>query len=386
MDNISTVIIIAFGDLVFTICSWPLNNKTKIANNIVPFKINIIFLSCAIIVAALTVYFRYQYILEFGATYGAGSDFLDCMVKYKVVTTFDDPDLILVEPSKLLNIFSTIFKALAYIFIVVYFREKVLFRNNHWTYLLIMIIYTLNTAMTGGRSETFRYFTAIIFCWYFFTIIKYGKKHNSTIFRKLFVIGILIATFMVGFVYVIGRNDNDIALEDVARSLFAYTGAPIFNLDIYLSNPWISNKGIFGELTFLKIINWIGEKFDINKYVYAADLPFISFNGISLGNVYTTFYSFYYDFYILGVIVLTALMAVICSLIYKYAYLKNIPNKLYFGLIFYAYMVNDIIMLPFANRVFDSLLSIGSWYVALITIILIKIFNYINKNKKVRHS
>lgn len=378
LDNVETIIIILFADFAFTICSWPLNREPVIATETSPLKIPTIYVLISILIVCITIYLRYQYIMEFGASYGSSGSFFDAMVVYKVVMTFDDPDLILVEPNRYLNAVGIFTNALSYIFMVVYFREKALFKKNKWGCLFIIGLYIINTVMTGGRSETFRYFTAMIFCWYFFTILKRGRAYNRYLLKKIFFIGILIAAFMVSFVYIIGRNDNDVVFEDVIRSLFVYAGAPIFNLDIYLSNPWFSNKGIFGELTFLKLINWIGLKFDIRNYIYATDLPFMSYSGMSLGNVYTTFYSFYYDFEESGVLFLTMIMALICVLVYKVAYRKIIPNKLYFGIVFYAFMINDIIMLPFASRVFDTLQDPGHWYVAAAAIIIIRFFNYVN--------
>lgn len=117
--------------------------------------------------------------------------------------------------------------------------------------------------------------------------------------------------------YLIGRTQNDLSLDNVMSSLFVYAGAPIFNLDIYLQNPWKQTHGLFGELTFIKLINWIGIKFDISSFIYELDLPFLSYQNYALGNVYTTFYAFYYDFQFLGVVFLTLFMAIFSIWLYN---------------------------------------------------------------------
>lgn len=81
---------------------------------------------------------------------------------------------------------------------------------------------------------------------------------------KFAFIMLLVSLAFIGFIFIIGRTNADLNFEYIIMALFIYAGAPIFNLDIYLGNPWQQTQGIFGEITFIKLINWIGRTFEIS--------------------------------------------------------------------------------------------------------------------------
>ena len=137
-----------------------------------------------------------------------------------------------------------------------------------------------------------------------------------------------------------------------------------------------ANACIFGELTFCRLINWIGSKLGDSSLVYELDLPFLSYQNYNLGNVYTTFYAFVYDFGIAGVVVLTAIMAVAC--IWLYNRIKSVwimDANISFCMICYAFLVNDIVMLPFSNRFYETVFNVATIYKLVILYVVVYIVN-----------
>ncbi|HFI0078032.1 TPA: O-antigen polymerase, partial [Streptococcus suis] len=90
-------------------------------------------------------------------------------------------------------------------------------------------------------------------------------------------------------------------------------------------------------------------------------LPFIRYNGIyELGNVYTTFYQFLYDFGYIGVFVLTAIISIYYTTSYRYVKKQAPALSLKMNLFIYAYLFNDLIMLIFSNRFYETVLNINT--------------------------
>ena len=116
------------------------------------------------------------------------------------------------------------------------------------------------------------------------------------------------------------------------------------------------------------IYTYLGGKYGISQYLYQLDLPFLKHNGLNTGNVYTTFYQFYYDFGYDGIVPLMAIIALYFSCAYRKIY-NNKP----FTIIIYAYLFNDLIMLIFSDRFYETVASIGFVKHLLVTFILYKV-------------
>ena len=305
------------------------------------------------------------------------------MVQYKIITTFKDADAILVPAPWYRGPLMSVGCCLAYFSIYVFFQQKVLADKLCIIYGSNILLYAVYSLMGGSRSEIFRVITACIFIWYFFYRINKGELFNiKPVFIKIMLLLIVVSLFFISFIYIVGRSEADMNLEEVITSLFIYTGAPIFNLDIYLQNPWKQVHGIFGELTFVRFISWLGMKMGDTSLIYELDLPFLSYQNYNLGNVYTTFYAFIYDFGLLGVVFLTGFMAIVCVWLYnKVNYVDIMSNRISLYVICYAYLLNDIVMLPFSNRFYESLTNIGFLHRLIVLFVLVKIFNFSIRRK-----
>ena len=382
IETVSIFFVIGIGLGIFTINGYLFSSQKKKENlifekEIFPADVNAVWPLSAVFILLLTLYVNYNYISAFGSMYGA-SDFFTAIVQYKAIMTFHDADDILLPPPwyrNYLSLFSTVF---AYLFSYLFMREKIYKRQFQWGYFLVIVLYGIYTLMGGGRSGLFQLITALLFFWYAFSKSNATNPiSNKKILARLMIIGLAIIIGFVFFIVAIGRTQNDFDIEYVISSVFVYAGAPIFNLDIYLQNPWSQTHGLWGELTFIRLINWIGTKFSISSFVYELDLPFLSYLNYNLGNVYTTFYAFYYDFQFIGVVLLSIGMSLLSIWLYNKVLKQNL-QKVHISLvtIYYAYLVNDLIMLPFSNRFYEDVINVGTLYKAILLFILVYYLNH----------
>lgn len=384
IESEMTIFVILLGLLIFSFVNYILAVPHKqFTGNIEKTKIPICCGIVGLIVNLLLIYVNYIYIIEFAAAYGIVGDFSDAMVNYKVVTTLYDADAILIKSPWYRNGLIMLASVLSYFAMYIFMRRKIL--DDKWSliYSCNILLYVMYSLMGGARSETFRVITALILMWYIF----YREKKSCYLSVKYVLVRIavlmsIVSFFFITYMYVVGRSKTDMDMEAVLIAMFIYAGAPIFNLDIYLQNPWTQTHGIFGELTFIRLINWLGIKLGDSSLVYALDLPFLSYRTYGLGNVYTTFYAFFYDFGIIGIVVLTIIMAVVCVWLYNKMNVVDVgAKKISMVVICYAYLLNDIIMLPFSNRFYESLVNVGTWYMWTFLFVFTKIVNVFQKIK-----
>ena len=390
IEETITIAVIMVGILIFTFFNYVLGKKYSFIknhnNNFFKCDISSLWGIIGIVVIIVDIYIEYHYIMAFSAAYGFASDFFEAMVQYKIITTFKDADAILVPAPWYRGPLMSVGCCLAYFSIYVFFQQKVLADKLCIIYGSNILLYAVYSLMGGSRSEIFRVITACIFIWYFFYRINKGELFNiKPVFIKIMLLLIVVSLFFISFIYIVGRSEADMNLEEVITSLFIYAGAPIFNLDIYLQNPWKQVHGIFGELTFVRFISWLGMKMGDTSLIYEFDIPFLSYQNYNLGNVYTTFYPFIYDFGFLGAIILIGIMAVTCIWLHnKTNFVSISSNGLSIYIICYAYLVNDIIMSPFAARFYESIVNVGTLHRWIELLFLVKIVEFFEKSKSLK--
>ena len=180
------------------------------------------------------------------------------------------------------------------------------------------------------------------------------RKGDFKFLFKSFLVLILSGIFFVFLLTLMGR-ENDLELF---HYIFVYVGAPLVNLDNYLAfKPDDSVSSIFGEQTFRGLYAYIAKWTNNESLIFPTiDLFTFSNNGIEIGNVYTTFYSFIYDFGYAGFIPLILIIALYYIFTYQKLKSNNLKLKnVNFSLFIYAYLFNDLIMLAFSNRFYTTI-------------------------------
>lgn len=254
-------------------------------------------------------------------------------------------------------------------------KEKVLLVVN-------LILSVLVSFEGGGRT------TAVSFVIYCLTAVLIIKRQWSasrmTISFKTFIV-ILVAFILVILTFqatlsLMGRSSGSKYWDYICM----YIGAELANLDHFLSkfhNP----PQLFGYMTFYSSIRWLGSHLGIPAFIYQLDLPFRFVNGVCLGNVYTTFYAFYYDFGWWGIPALTTVMAVISQWIYEHALRFDSGRYSCLWVILYMLAANTLIMSFFSNKYFEAFFCIGMIrtmvYIGLIHLFNLGMSGRLNKTK-----
>lgn len=159
------------------------------------------------------------------------------------------------------------------------------------------------------------------------------------------VVGLLLFKYMA-----VGREVGAYSTLDY---LAEYIGAEIPNLDTFLTNTNIPVvRDLPGYMTFANNYGYLGEKLGIDSWIYTFDLPFLQSNGYDMGNVYTTFYAYLYDFGYWGIVPLVALMAACSQLIFELSFRRG-----FLGIacgVLYGKMASTLLLSFFSNKFYEA--------------------------------
>lgn len=238
------------------------------------------------------------------------------------------------------------------------------YKDDLLTFLLIAQIstYIILVLSNGARGGLVIIAMAIVIIYLIKQIHYLGK---IVISNKVKIVAIITLSFTATAFYSLGTLLGREPSYDSTYGFAVYCGAQIKNLDLFMDSPLRSNEfgsnQIWGRETFF-VLNKELSKYLNDEKLYARrfDLPWLSYKGLSLGNVYTTFYQFYYDFEYTGVIILTALMAFISILTYR----KSINmNQSFFELslymVCYARIGYCLLLSFFSNKFYEEFFTIG---------------------------
>lgn len=251
-----------------------------------------------------------------------------------------------------INLLYNICRAGGYIWgnllVIDYFKKK---KIN----LLLLACFTttvLSTFITGSRGGSVYMMLSLLPSIYLCRERRFFKKPLK--FRYILLLCVLAIGALFSFQFLgaaIGRTMREKVTPWAYASI--YLGAPIQNLDYFLQTVHKAPK-IFGSTTFYYQIQNYAVSHNIPSLIYEFDLPFMSYNGHNAGNVFTMFYSFYYDFGYKGIVVLTGIMALIVQVIYELM-IKSIKKSFSFSRLLYLYEFPFIPLSFFSNKFYEGL-------------------------------
>lgn len=247
------------------------------------------------------------------------SDFASVAYTVDSTNKFDDTDTIALPfwVNLLFKIAYTSSCLLSYIGIKAFLSDK---RNtmNRLMYFIIFCMLILSPLFFGGRAGSVRYVWLIAFMIFFI----YSEKRNwrYRLPKKMVIIALssvyLLIYSWTSLASLLGR-DVEKQDDEYRNYIFAiYCGAQIKNLDLFLNEKHSSsNDKYIGYATFSQLYN----KF-IPKEKRENIWQFRNYNGYGLGNVYTCFYSYIYDFGYCGLILIVFCSFVLTKLWYRVRY------------------------------------------------------------------
>lgn len=198
-----------------------------------------------------------------------------------------------------------------------------------------------------------------IFCFYY--CLSRGQKgwsrqKNGRFIASTLAVGAVVLLAFPGIAELLGRESD--AGSNSFDYLSVYIGAEIKNLDIFLRNAVIPVRStMWGSQTFVNILPWFAKIFNFTLSGEGLTLPYQTVNGVYLGNVYTTYYAYLYDFGLLGVFTLIPVMAGISqSFFERIISIKN-PKRVPYSFLIYSNIVSSLVLSFFSNKFFEQIFS-----------------------------
>lgn len=385
-----TIIVITVGLIIFSSMTYiffsKTNNEINIENNAKKIEIPNNYVVALIVFQILTIFFFIVYLTDLSTAYDMKARSLSEMISlFDTMTKFWIPifNKLAVPVPMLYRIGNPLTTAGAYIMLYVMIHNFVIDRKINLLHLISVLLLCVLIVLNGSRSPLFRVITMAIVLYYIFAYksgqLKIGNRKNL---YKFAVLGVVIVLLFIGMLFVMGRSDK---MGDLPSYLFIYIGAPIVNLDTWIVNATPHFIGgfthIFGEQTFRTFYTYIERILPVSGLAKGTiDYFTFSSNGIEIGNVYTMYYKYIYDFGYIGIIPLTAIMAF--YYIKTYSTIQNdktILGRFSLKLFIFAYLFNDLMMSTFSTRFYETAMD-GPFIKLLIVTALVKVF-YFDFNK-----
>lgn len=228
--------------------------------------------------------------------------------------------------------------------------------NNRMLLVVNIVLSGVCGVIFGSRTPLFSLLVAIVTQYLLLREKQTGKKRRLP-FKYVMVcilgsIAALISFQNLG--NLLGRNSTRSPMDYLAM----YLSAEIKNLDTFIK------AGRFGaditeNQTFAVAINWLCGKIFPSDWSHELNLPFKYINGFSLGNVYTTYYSFLYDAGYVGVVIFVIFMAILSQKIYLKAIRSSKVKNDWIDLnvLAYSYMYYTILFSFFSNKFYEEIFS-----------------------------
>lgn len=246
--------------------------------------------------------------------------------------------------------------AAGYWFIFVTLNNYMKTKKIDFLNLTIIITVSIISVLNGSRTPVF-FIIAAGATYAFILQNAYNKNKsslNSKLFIKIGIIGISFLCLFTTFAKVLGRDIK----TNSADYLAIYCGAEVKNLDLFMQDNLKTNDKYFGTQTFRPIITTIGKKIGFKGYEdYKLDLPFRSVGKYNLGNVYTTFYPYMYDFSYIGLIILVIIMAVISQIVYECAIRPRDKKTPSIWSISYGVISACLLLSFFSNKFYENIIT-----------------------------
>lgn len=316
----------------------------------------------SILFSLFTGLYYVKEVLRISRSVGGGKDWSSIMYYYRQATSYG----VLGDGEGMSGIAGHLYDftvALSYVYLFIIVNNILIEGIKVKKTLFIpLIICCVTTFMSAARIQVLYFAMAAIVYYFILTYKKYGRNMiNIKQLMKIAFFLILIFICFVSLRSVIGRGLSEKSANDPLYYFTVYAGGPIPLLDDFLKAP-PPTSDIFGKELFFRINRFIGGTFHIPELVYISHKEFrYAQTGYSLGNVYTAFRSYIYDFGISGLILFSVLTSWFYSVFYSFLKLRPSSQKVDVPLIIYGYMVSGVFLMSISERLFSIFFSVNSF-------------------------
>lgn len=252
-----------------------------------------------------------------------------------------------------INQFNQISMISPYLFLYIVVRNYFVNKKKYSILWIPIITAIIQMLLTGGRANVVN-LVFVLGLYYSIFYFFFNKSHiiiDRKIIIEFILVGIIGALLFYYIKGAVGRGTEDIDLKNLIPYITMYAGGSIQLLDMFLQDPIdasnIWGKEVFYGLNFQLIRIGI---LDIEPYITHLEFR-VATTGAFLGNVYTAYRSYIYDFGFIGLTVLPVIFSIIVNFLYYniiYKYTNYIVN---FKLLFYS-LVFPAIFFDFARCIF----------------------------------
>ena len=368
-----TMYVILCGVLSFVVTSFFImhtkiktsqdNNKLK--NENYNDKFNKLIFNILVFIQIITAFLYLYYVSRAVGGLKNFLNFEEMMSTYRE-STYDDVNLLGIPSyvKQLVNISKVMASLSAFNIIIILLKRKKSKKNKesnekdkiYISYIISIAAYIITCLFSAGRYGMIIYFLSLILMWNLLSNMIFNNIKNIKI-SKVLKISLIIAILMISFSklrYYVGRKND----ADFMNYITTYFGGSIENFDLYLKNS-TSTSNVFGQRTFATIHRYLYQ-LGIENYYQPHSEFMRSVNGISTGNVYTGFRNYYADFRMIGVIILSALQAIIWTSIYKKIKKESSYNKINLRLILYCIFASGLFLHSYGDYFYGQVVSVGT--------------------------
>ncbi|MCZ3703539.1 oligosaccharide repeat unit polymerase [Lactobacillus mulieris] len=337
--------------------------KHKRVNKIVLNKYVTIFI---IVLNLFTIILWYKALKNSGLGF---SSFSDMMQNYRATTSYslDSQDIIpgyLQQLAKLLTVCGY-FYSFALFFNL---ANKTIKKADYYLCIPNIVIYIIYSILDSNRLNLLGLVGAFVI--YYFAIKNVSQQHSNSVksLFKLIVSFVIVLFVFYGIRLIVGRTGSEDT--DFISYISMYVGAPVKLLDMFIKQP-VSDFTVWGKETFVSINSLLRKMgFDIPKYLMHKE--FRIYNGISLGNVYSAYRSWYSDFGLIGVFSLQSIFSIFYTCYYYILKKKGILNH-QFAFLLYGYFSLALFLHPIEDWFYSMFVSVGTLTFIIIFAIIYKI-------------
>ena len=342
--HINTFLVLVYGTLLFVLTGYWVkkyiqkSNTETFKSNLVNIEVNYKYLYLYIAFQILVMIIWVWGIYAVTDSLGNFDSFSERMVAFRKWNSYgtswlDNYFYIFINQFNQISLLSP------YLFLYIIIKSSFINKRNNIIVLSISIIISLiQILFNGGRLNIIS--LALSSCLYY---CVFYYQHNG---KRFLLTGKLVFKFLLifvvgslGFYYskaIVGRGASDLSMANIIPYLTMYVGGPIQLLDMFLQNPieqsWIWGKEVFSTLNFQLIRFGF---FNIEPYITHLEFRTAT-TGAFLGNIYTAYRSYIYDFGFIGLTILPVIFSSIVNYLYYKIVYSNKSNEISFLLLFYS--------------------------------------------------
>lgn len=284
------------------------------------------------------------------------------MEYYRNVYSYDSSNLHISAPA-LLSALNKICMMTAYYYVYILINNIIVDRKEHKKFkidvlgFLPIILYIFYQFLNASRSSMLLLFIAALVIYNILYHRMYGwrKKYSLKSIAKVVLLVFILMAVFVGLRSVVGRRISETA-KDPLYYVCTYAGGPIHLLNDFIANP-PQKSNIWGSETFYSLIRFVGTHFNVDNYLYTSHLEFRYSNGYNVGNIYTAYRKYIYDFGYIGLVLCTSLVSIIDNSIYAYIKYRKSHRTVDIWVIIFGYLSYGYFYMSIQEQTLSALLN-----------------------------